>query len=242
MPEPQQLPREQLICHRGDSLSSLSASTKLDVDDPWYKRCVPVFGTEDPPAPDSRTETLESVAELWAGTDFDLNSRSLQKWREQGAESRAASPLRLFVTDDFESVCSFDGVKEFLEYASSRDDGEKLAERLVELKTDLADDENASDLSIASVSGLIRFLQDNPRLRDPGLVASNNGNIRAEWHKSWAEHFVIEFTSKTDARFVLFVSDTSQPDKKVRISITCPIASVMRYASPHGIDSWVLRH
>ena len=196
--------------------------------------------TYTPPADDTLTENFRAFTEQWAGIEFEPDRRSLQKWHRQRTESGATSPFLLFLTDlDFTS--SFDTLLAYPKYGLAREDGEKLANRLAELKADLAEDDESPGISIPSVLGLIRFLCDNPQMRDPSLVASNTGNIRAEWHESWSQHFVIEFTSDTDARFVLFVEDVEAPGKKVRVSVTCSISSIMEQASPHGVREWAVR-
>jgi hypothetical protein len=158
------------------------------------------------------------------------------KW----TSTNETSPYQLFLRN-LETSSPFDTLLTFVRHGLIRENGDRLAERLVELKHDLAEDEDEVNLSTASLLGLIRFLKDNPRLRDPGLVVSNTGNIRAEWHRSWNQHFVVEFMSSTEARFVVFVADEHAEKKVARISGRCSIDSLMKHAMPHGISAWAVR-
>ena len=136
----------------------------------------------------------------------------------------------------------FDALLAFVRLGLNRDHGEALAERLSELRTDLASDEDSPELSKHSLLGFVSFLLQNRNVRDPSLVATNNGTLRAEWHRSWSEHFAVELVGIEDARFAIFAEDPSTSGKKMRISGSCSIASVLDQALPHGVGSWVNRH
>jgi hypothetical protein len=154
--------------------------------------------------------------------------------------SEATSPW-LLLLDKLTDASLFPHLLAFVKLGLSRDDGNSLARRLEELRFDLAEDEDSSNLSKLSVIGLIKFFQRNPNVRDPGLVATESGAVRAEWHRSWSEHFAIEFSSNIRSRFVVFVADPNDAEQKIRISGMCSIESVMDQALPHGVGSWVLR-
>ncbi len=216
-------------------------SSTMDLVDPWRKPAQPIFGTFTPLAVETvTTEDLHEIEERWTDLQFVLDASACQKWRSLCPETEATSPYLLFLNRP-DSATTFNNLLAFVRSGLARDNGERLAERLAELRTDLAEDEELPNISMSSVLGLVRFLQDNPQMRDPSLVVSNTGNIRAEWHRSWIQHFVVEFTSNIDARFVLFVADTKALEKKVRISVTCSIASLMEHALPHGISVWAVR-
>lgn len=219
----------------------LEAASYADIEDPWTQSMPTRIAASRPAvAMDAGTDELRALIARWSEFNFEVDEAAIHKWQRTHAYTGATSPLRLFVRQ-LDEKTSFDTLLAYVRYGLGRDHGNRIADRLSELRNDLADDEETSNLSMASALGLVRFLADNPKVRDPSLVATNAGNLRAEWHVSWSQHFVIEFTSDADARFVIFIEDNRSKGKKVRISGTCSVASVMEQAHPHGVDSWVMR-
>jgi len=217
------------------------SSSYLDLDDTWRESTQPIFTTFTPYSEETvTTDDLRTFEKPWADSQFEPTVISRQKWWRKRTATGATSPYLLFLSGPGPAP-AFDTLLAFIRYGLAREDGERLAERLAELKLDLAEDKDLPDLSIPSVLGLIHFLGENPQLRDPSLVVSNMGYIRAEWHESWTQHFVVEFTSDTDARFVLFIADSTALQKKVRVSVICSIASLMDHALPHGVSAWAMR-
>jgi len=183
---------------------------------------------------------LEMFSEIWSRASIEVNSSLQKSVYRLWTNTKTTSPWPLFLRN-LDEQTPFENLLAYLHYGLSREDGDKLAERLCELRIDLLEDEGSPELSIRSVLGLIKFLRLNPSVSDPGLSVSSSGNIRAEWHQSWRQHFVCEFSSDTDARFVIFVQDPNVPTKTLRLSATCSIESVIEQALPHGIATWVIK-
>ena len=217
-------------------------SSYEDIEESWSDSIPLFFSTYTPPVQDTRTtKDLHTIELGWPDIDFKKALESFQKWSIIDSTASATSPY-LHLVRDPDLSSSFDSLLTFLGYASGREDGERLAERLVELRLDLAEDTDSPNISMPSVLGLVHFLRGNPQLHDPNLVANNAGNIRAEWHKSWAQHFVIEFTSDVDARFVLFYPHPRTPQKTTRMSATnCSIDSLIEQVPQDAINIWVIR-
>ena len=152
----------------------------------------------------------------------------------------ATSPFVLF-SKPFEEATSLDSLVTYVRYGGFCEGGQALGDRLEELAEDLEEDAEAIPISLESIAGFIEFLLVAESLRDPGLVVTPNGNICAEWHESWEQHFVIEFVSHSEANFVLFVPDPKQRFKTMRLAGTCSIASVYDEAKLHGIAEWASR-
>ena len=223
------------------STTRSEGSSYVWLEDPWEEPIEPIFGTFTQHSGETgTTEFLRAHEDPWVDVKFELQAGSQQKLHRKWASTGATSPYQLFLSE-LETSSPFDTLLAFVRYGLKRENGERLAERLLELKFDLAEDEDAPNFSMASLLGLIRFLRDNPRLRDPGLVVSNTGNLRAEWHLSWKQHFVVEFMSTTEARFVVFVADEQAEKKVARISVRCSIDSLMNHATPHGVNAWAMR-
>ncbi|MYH34639.1 MAG: hypothetical protein F4133_12660 [Gammaproteobacteria bacterium] len=150
------------------------------------------------------------------------------------------SPYVLF-SRPLDQAASFESLLTYIRFGELCEDGEVLGQRLEELAEDLEDDVDSPPLSVDSVAGFIEFLLEAEPLKDPGLVVAPNGNLRAEWHQSWCQHFVVEFASQTDAQFVLFAPDPHQQDKTMRLSGTCSIPSVYEEVRRCGGAEWVAR-
>lgn len=190
--------------------------------------------------PDATLETAGKGDKSWDDILFVQDPNSLYPWQRSGRRLGKTSPIHLALSG-LEQDVSFESLVDYVRTFLSRDDGAAIGERLRALKADTADDSETDRLSISSVLGFIRFLELNPRLRDPGVVASPSGKIRGEWHKSWQQHFVVEFLSERDAQFVIFADDPCVPGETIRLSGRCSIASLMAQAAPHGVSRWAMR-
>ncbi len=115
----------------------------------------------------------------------------------------------------------------------------QLAERLTFL-ADVAKEEVPQEAAIEpqSLSHFVGFLQSVPNLRCPTVVLSPEKNIRAQWRAGPNRHFVVEFLSTGDARFVIFSPDANQPEKTIRLSGSTSIDSLLETTEPHGVLSW----
>jgi len=219
-------------------------TTSVLTEDPW-NRCaeletVPIELAEDV----LQQEVISESAELAFGTVVprraDASESVFRRWRAGRAQTFETSPFRHDVLN-LGRATPFEDLLTIVRFALDRENGDALASRLQELHSDLAEDEDASELSNQSVIGLINFLTENPQISDPNLTASISGSIRAEWHQSWSQHFVIEFQTDTEARFVIFLPDPVRPWETVRLSGSCAVSSVMAQARPHGVEDWMVR-
>jgi hypothetical protein len=92
--------------------------------------------------------------------------------------------------------------------------------------------------ALASVRDLIAFLADHPELAYPGVVLTQEGNVRIQWRRTRGEHFAVEFVGDGDVRFVIFAPDPSRPDKTARVSGSATVDSLMRLAEPYDVLRW----
>lgn len=223
-----------------DWVDASDVSSHAYTKDPWSDCPQTTFSTFTPPALDSVTGELPSLLERWFDSTFVPDVTTRQTWATKWVQSGETSPFRTFLNQPGVSS-SFDTLLTYVRYGLRRENGKQLAERLSELRLDLAYDEESPDLSMSSFLGFVEFLRLNPKLRDPSIVVGSTGAVRAEWHESWTQHFVVEFTSSTNAQFVIFVADQMVAGKKIHISITCSIASLLQQALPHGVATWAMR-
>ncbi len=117
--------------------------------------------------------------------------------------------------------------------------GVRLAERL-HILLEISRDEQPDQAppALASVRDLIAFLADHPELAYPGVVLTQEGNVRIQWRRTRGEHFAVEFVGDGDVRFVIFAPDPKRPDKTARVSGSATVDSIMRLAEPYGVRRW----
>ena len=113
--------------------------------------------------------------------------------------------------------------------------GPVLAGRLIELRDGLEDE--GDSLSLESVLALVQFLRDNPNVLNPSLVATVNGNVRAEWHHDTTVYLNVEFVSDDVAHIVL-ADDRGNKD---RLSVTTRVDLILDLLHICDIDEWFLR-
>lgn len=90
---------------------------------------------------------------------------------------------------------------------------EATANRLLELKLD--EDELETDeqpLNLLSIKQFLRFLLNHPELKEPGIVITNEGNVKAIWQESQNQIFWIEFSPNDDVRYLAFVPNERRSD------------------------------
>lgn len=90
----------------------------------------------------------------------------------------------------------------------------------------------------ASLEGLLAFLSRNPGLAYPDIVLTPDGYVRAQWRRGPTQHFAVEFREDEGVRFVIFVPDPRRPYKRVRVSGTATVDSIMGQAHYYKVLDW----
>ena len=141
------------------------ASSHTTIHDPWNDAPKATLGTFTPPTWESDSIELPSTRDRWGDDSVTSDVTTSQKWGTKWANSGATSPYRLFLAQ-LDPDVSFDTVLAYVRYGLNRENGEELAERLSELRSDLAEEEESLGLSMLSLLGFVGFLRLNPKLRD----------------------------------------------------------------------------
>ena len=92
--------------------------------------------------------------------------------------------------------------------------------------------------SPASLSGLLRFLSSDSRLRSPSVLLSPDGTWVAEWRLDSRNLFSAHFLDESNARFVVvFTSGSKRKANQVWGEIDT--GSLLATAQTYGADKWV---
>jgi hypothetical protein len=114
----------------------------------------------------------------------------------------------------------------------------ELANRLYYLHDIVNEDPDEIPISIESLRNFISFLQDTSNLKNPSVVITPSGEIRAQWRTAPNRHFAAAFLPSGDARFVIFKPNPKDPDKIDRFSGITSTDALMETVQPHGILEW----
>ena len=116
----------------------------------------------------------------------------------------------------------------------------KIANRIETLFEESIKEEDAGQqvLNQESLICFISFLQNEKKLKEPGLVLSARGNIRAQWRSSRKNLFVAEFIPGGRVRYVVFAENKDFPSKLDRASGLTSYLSLMNIVEPFGAKIW----
>ena len=96
----------------------------------------------------------------------------------------------------------------------------RLADRIGALSAAYADDYEARNLSVRSLSCLIDFLEASPSSNYPDITATPAGDIYAEWRGPQGHLLTIEFLDSGEARYLHFRPNPKHPHRTDRLSGT----------------------
>jgi hypothetical protein len=118
---------------------------------------------------------------------------------------------------------------------------EKTADRLGKLLLFQEEDEtDAEPLSLLSMKQLIKFLINHSRLREPSIVVTDEGRLKAIWELSESQIFWIEFYPSGDVRYLSFVPNEARSDGVECTAGWSTMKDVYHRAESLGATSWML--
>ena len=85
----------------------------------------------------------------------------------------------------------------------------RFAPRVCELALDCLDEDGGDVLRWDSVKRFFAVMDRFPEIRDPVIVVTVTGNLRAEWHESWHNRFAAEFEPAGRIVWVVFDKSSS---------------------------------
>lgn len=89
-------------------------------------------------------------------------------------------------------------------------------------------------LSLSSLKQFIRFLLEHRGLREPSIVATDRGNVKAIWEYSERQIFWIEFYPSGDVRYLAFVPNERRSDGVERTAAWSTASDVFERAQGLG--------
>ncbi|MFH1596375.1 MAG: hypothetical protein ABIG94_08430 [Pseudomonadota bacterium] len=95
-------------------------------------------------------------------------------------------------------------------------------------------------LSLPSLKQFIRFLIEHSDLREPSIVATDRGNVKAIWEYSEKQIFWIEFYPSGDVRYLAFVPNERRSDRVERTAAWSTASDVFERAQSLGATAWMV--
>ncbi|HAY22797.1 hypothetical protein [Desulfobacca acetoxidans] len=118
---------------------------------------------------------------------------------------------------------------------------EKTADRLGKLLLFQEEDETEKEpLSLLSMKHLIEFLIKHSGLREPSIVVTNEGRLKAIWELSESQIFWIEFYPSGDVRYLAFVPNEARSDGVECTAGWSTTKDVYRRAESLDATDWML--
>ena len=126
--------------------------------------------------------------------------------------------------------------------AVALEDRDRIADRIEVLEEARLEELDYGDrpLSPKSLEAFESFLKRELGLKYPILTLSPDGFVFAEWEVAPNQYFAVKFLgANDDVRYVIFAPKPGHPEKRVRTSGDATVDTLMSYAEPHGVRSWV---
>jgi hypothetical protein len=95
-------------------------------------------------------------------------------------------------------------------------------------------------LSLSSLKQFIRFLLEHSYLREPSIVVTDRGNVKAIWEYSENKIFWIEFYPSGDVRYLAFVPNERRSDGVERTAAWSAASDVFGRAQGLGATAWMV--
>ena len=125
--------------------------------------------------------------------------------------------------------------------ALALEDRDRIANRIEVLEEARLEELDNGDLPLSpkSLEAFVSFLRREPGLKYPILTLSPDGFVFAEWEAAPNRYFAVEFLGTNDVvRFVIFSPNPRHPDKRVSLSGSATVDTLMIVAEPRGVRSW----
>jgi len=116
---------------------------------------------------------------------------------------------------------------------------ENLANRLLDLYY-YAKEEDPECVGIAaeSLRSFNDFIHLHTNLKRPIISLTPDNNIYASWRDN-NRVFSIHFLPNADVRFVMFKPNDIHPERKIRVSGSATIDTLMETLAPHSLEEWI---
>lgn len=95
-------------------------------------------------------------------------------------------------------------------------------------------------LSLSSLKQFIWFLLEHRGVREPSIVATDKGNVKAIWEYSEKQIFWIEFYPSGDVRYLAFVPNERRSDGVERTAAWSTSSDVFERAKSLGPTAWMV--
>jgi len=118
------------------------------------------------------------------------------------------------------------------------DTANRLGQILLLFQEELEPDEQP--LSLSSLKQFIRFLIEHRGLREPSIVVTDRGNVKAIWEYSEKQIFWIEFYPSGDVRYLAFVPNERRSDGIERTASWSTASDVFDRAKSLGATAWMV--
>ena len=117
---------------------------------------------------------------------------------------------------------------------------EDLAKSLLALYYD-AKEEDPECVGIAaeSLRSFNDFIHLHTNLKRPIISLTPDYNIYASWRDEQNRVFSIHFLPNADVRFVMFKPNDIHPERKIRVSGSATIDTLMETLAPHCLEEWI---
>lgn len=196
---------------------------------------------------------------LWSGhfAPLDVVMYRLSINRDVLEASSATTGVVLFdpltfALDDLEDVFSsvdaqsdrhqrIEKIVQHIRKALALEDPDRIANRIEVLEEARLKELDYGDLPLSpkSLEAFVSFLEREPGLKYPILTLSPDGFVFAEWEAAPNRYFAVEFLGTNDVvRFVIFSPNPRHPDKRVSLSGSATVDTLMIVAEPRGVRSW----
>ena len=134
-----------------------------------------------------------------------------------------------------------ENIVQHIRKALALEDRGRIANRIEVLEEARLEELDYGDLPLSpnSLEAFVSFLEREPGLKYPILTLNPNGFVFAEWEAAPNRYFAVEFLGTNDnVRFVIFSPNPRHPDKRVRLSGSATVDTLMIVAEPHGVRRW----
>lgn len=117
---------------------------------------------------------------------------------------------------------------------------ESLANRLLTLFYDAKEeDPDCVGIAAESLRNFINFIQLHNNIKCPIISLTPEYKIYASWRGEQNRVFSVHFLPDVDARFVMFKPNDRHPKRKIRVSGSATIDTLMETLAPHCLEEWV---
>jgi hypothetical protein len=117
---------------------------------------------------------------------------------------------------------------------------EDLAKRLLALYYDAKEeDPDCVGIAAESLRSFNDFIHLHTNLKPPIISLTPDYNIYASWRDKQNRVFSVHFLPNADVRFVMFKPNVKRPERKIRVSGSATIDTLMKIVDPDCLEEWI---